>query len=451
MATKLFLSDISLNGNQLKSVIAEQINGVASISSPVAGRIVYDTADSKFKYYNGTAWIAGAEYSAATLAADDAQSKTYQIYDSTSGNTFQFRAIAVSGKLTISSTSGVITIDLASTAFDTEIANAIDAALASGGDIEQAIAAAKAELIGQGTDEASANTINGAKKYANDAADAVEAKLPIVAQGTGGISVVPTTDQSTGRITYTVSADASIFEFKGSVATRSALPASGQEVGNTYLVQDENILYAWDGSNWIGLGHVDSVTDVDTTASAGIQLTKSSSVVGLNVTPGSIAAGDTSVVTGGAVKSAIDTAVSDVESYADAIKVNGQSQSNQEITIDGSDIELTGYTKGSDTSAIAATDSVNEAIAKLENKVEAATASGVTQYKTTIAAATTSPQSISAATHGCGKYPMVQCYVGGSLVETQIDVNASGNVTISWNGSLSGDMLVVIVGISSLA
>ena len=48
------------------------------------------------------------------------------------------------------------------------------------------------------------------------------------------------------------------------------------------------------------------------------------------------------------------------------------------ITLDGSDIALTGYTEASAASAIAATDTVNEAIGKLEYKIDNATTGTVT-------------------------------------------------------------------------
>ena len=68
----------------------------------------------------------------------------------------------------------------------------------------------------------------------------------------------------------------------------------------------------------------------------------------------------------------------------DVISVNGvQSKTPAtgdvvaSVTIDGDDVELTGYTKPASTSAIAATDTVNEAIGKLEKAVENAVAGGV--------------------------------------------------------------------------
>lgn len=49
-------------------------------------------------------------------------------------------------------------------------------------------------------------------------------------------------------------------------------------------------------------------------------------------------------------------------------KVNDKALSGN-VTLNGADIALTGYSKGSDKTAVAATDTVNAAIAKLENKI----------------------------------------------------------------------------------
>lgn len=77
------------------------------------------------------------------------------------------------------------------------------------------------------------------------------------------------------------------------------------------------------------------------------------------------------------VQDAIDEVLETVQGYT----VNGEEFGEEgEITLAGSDIELTGYTKGSDTSAVAAGDSVNEAIAKLENRIVAAASGGVQSF-----------------------------------------------------------------------
>ena len=48
-----------------------------------------------------------------------------------------------------------------------------------------------------------------------------------------------------------------------------------------------------------------------------------------------------------------DAAEAAAKAYADAITVNGQSQTSQAITIDGGDIDLTGYAKASAKAAVA--------------------------------------------------------------------------------------------------
>ena len=59
------------------------------------------------------------------------------------------------------------------------------------------------------------------------------------------------------------------------------------------------------------------------------------------------------------------------KAYADDITVNGQSQVNQAITLDGADIELgDGYSKANAKAAVATTDSVNSAVGKLEYRLD---------------------------------------------------------------------------------
>lgn len=81
----------------------------------------------------------------------------------------------------------------------------------------------------------------------------------------------------------------------------------------------------------------------------------------------------------------VAAALNDLDSTkVDVISVNGvQSKTPAtgdvvaSVTIDGGDVDLTGYTKPASTSAIAATDSVNDAIGKLEKAIENAVAGGL--------------------------------------------------------------------------
>ena len=49
---------------------------------------------------------------------------------------------------------------------------------------------------------------------------------------------------------------ASVFNYKGTKATASALPSSGNTVGDVWAVTGEgNELYAWNGTSWDDLGN----------------------------------------------------------------------------------------------------------------------------------------------------------------------------------------------------
>lgn len=47
---------------------------------------------------------------------------------------------------------------------------------------------------------------------------------------------------------------ASVYKYRGSVATVDALPSSDQTVGDVYNVEADGMNYAWDGSSWDALG-----------------------------------------------------------------------------------------------------------------------------------------------------------------------------------------------------
>lgn len=96
------------------------------------------------------------------------------------------------------------------------------------------------------------------------------------------------------------------------------------------------------------------------------------------------------------VQAAIDAASGDVKSKLDELSgktvtgvemtggtaaIAAGDNGTKKITIntDGSQIKATGYAKGTDASAIAATDSINTALAKLENQVDAAKAAATTK------------------------------------------------------------------------
>ena len=146
---------------------------------------------------------------------------------------------------------------------------------------------------------------------ASTAAAGVVAKLPVVTNGSG-ITVTPTTDGN-GKTTYTISTSAEVFHYKGNKTALSELPSTGNTTGDVWSVGPANAvgstLYAWDGDEWINIGGANGITGVDTTASSGVALAKNTNgTVKVNVTPGSVSSGNDSVVTGGAVYTAIAAA-----------------------------------------------------------------------------------------------------------------------------------------------
>lgn len=70
--------------------------------------------------------------------------------------------------------------------------------------------------------------------------------------------------------TYALKTDiTNMYKYKGSVATISALPASGNTTGDVYNVESSGMNYAWDGTAWDALGEIFTITfisnsDIDT-------------------------------------------------------------------------------------------------------------------------------------------------------------------------------------------
>lgn len=61
--------------------------------------------------------------------------------------------------------------------------------------------------------------------------------------------------QTASEVSAAISAAvSSAYRYKGSVATQSALPASGNTVGDVYDVQDSGMNFAWNGTAWDALG-----------------------------------------------------------------------------------------------------------------------------------------------------------------------------------------------------
>lgn len=63
--------------------------------------------------------------------------------------------------------------------------------------------------------------------------------------------------------TYALKTDlTALYKYKGSVSTVSALPSTGQTIGDVYNVEANGKNYAWNGSEWDDLGGEFSITTI---------------------------------------------------------------------------------------------------------------------------------------------------------------------------------------------
>lgn len=86
---------------------------------------------------------------------------------------------------------------------------------------------------------------------------------------TGTVTVQePTAANNPATKQYVDSAVSSVLKYKGTVANESALPQSGQAVGDVWTTQNSNKEFAWDGTKWIELGPTIDLSGYLTTESA---------------------------------------------------------------------------------------------------------------------------------------------------------------------------------------
>lgn len=132
-------------------------------------------------------------------------------------------------------------------------------------------------------------------------------------------------------------------------------------------------------------------------------------------------------------------------------QINGNALTGN-VTLDGSDIALTGYTKASTESGILASDSINTAIGKLEKGIEAAKASGVTEFGGQTGAITvdTTASAAKSVKFTIGSDKKLTAVVNGVAVPSDITTaisNLDSNITAT---AASGDTVYAITGITEV-
>lgn len=460
MAEKLFLVDLNLNGNQLKGVVVEKLE--TAPSSPVEGQIYYNTTTKKFMYYNGTSWIAGSEYAAQSMAADDTETNQYAIYDSTTGSTFKFRAIkAASGKIKLSMSEGVISIDAAITKSNVGLGNVDNTS-----DANKPVSSAQATAIAD------------AKKAGTDAQDAVDALSETVNDPTTGLAATKAiadknkTDISTLNGTGEGSVSKSISDAIDSLALGTASKAdTGIAEGNVPVLGangklNENVIPSLAIMDTkvvathaemleltdVQKGDICIVTDESKTYILAQEPAseddnwKQILTPAADVTKAYVDAQDAATIA--TIKgTGLDDAYNTLAKIEAIIKANKTAADKTQTdltaltgrvqTAEGEIDTLQGYV---------GTDATNG----LGKKIADNTAAIGTKTNKYVASATTGQSlSIPATTHKCGTTPIVQAYYKGSLAVIAVAVAENGDITASWNVALSDSdtIKIIVIGI----
>jgi X-X-X-Leu-X-X-Gly heptad repeat protein len=131
---------------------------------------------------------------------------------------------------------------------------------------ENATLTGTATLNGQNV--ATVNQIPDVSHFVTDTT--IQGYAPLTgAAFTGAVTVQePTTANNPATKQYVDSAISSVYKYRGSVASQSALPSSNQTIGDVYNVEDTGDNFAWDGTQWDKLAGTVDLSNYVTTATA---------------------------------------------------------------------------------------------------------------------------------------------------------------------------------------
>ena len=212
MAEKNVLIDLNLNNNEIQNVVLQNL---AAEPTGKEGKIYYDSASGVKapKFYDGTAWKQLAKkdelpvVNNATLTIQKNGSNV-QTFTANASSNKTANIIVPTKTSDITNDSGFITKEVSDLTNYTKTSDL--PSVATSGNF--------ADLQNKPT------TIAG---Y--------------------GITDAYTKTEIDNKV-------ASVYKYKGSVATYAALPSTGQVVGDVYNVEENGANYAWDGSTWDKLG-----------------------------------------------------------------------------------------------------------------------------------------------------------------------------------------------------
>lgn len=204
---KTFLVSINLNGNELQNAVIQPL--AAAPSNPKYGQIYLNSTDNLIYFWNGTAWS------------------------------------AVGAVLSVNGKTGVVTIGKS------------DVGL---GNVDNTSDATKKTNFTGSIADGNTGFVTGDAAY-----DALALKLSLsggtmtgnIAMGGNSITglATPTNDGDAATKKFvddSVAALGAVFTFKGTKATTSQLPLSGNKQGDVWLVSADNSEYVWTSSSATG-------------------------------------------------------------------------------------------------------------------------------------------------------------------------------------------------------
>lgn len=221
--------------------------------------------------------LAGNVSIAGDLTVEGAINATINGTTSSATKLATARTIALSGAVTGTATSfdGSKNITIPTTAVDGSkvtgtVANATNAARATADSDGNTITTTYVPVSQYNVDKSTFATTSSVN-------DALSDYMPLSGGSFSGPITVqnPTSGSNPATKQYVDSAVASVYKYKGNVASQSALPSSGNTVGDVWNVQDTGNNYAWTGTEWDSLaGAVDLSGYLTQSTAASTYLTK---------------------------------------------------------------------------------------------------------------------------------------------------------------------------------
>ena len=402
-------------------------------TSPVTGAIWFNTSDKTIQIYTGTAWekYAGNLNNATwanntlTITKHDGSSIVLDFSDMASATVMgkMFTAVGLNADGTFKKNAtnyggSATSIGGEISAIDTKLKSVSD--LVGTTSVATQISDAKTELIGNIADGANGNTIGGAKAFANAAASAAEGHaneytdekveaLSGTVSSTAGEKVVVSVKQTNGKVdavTVTLDDIASASELADVKKTAEAAQTAG-EVSAAISTEINKLNSDKTGESTdkhVKVQVVESsgkltgvtVTTADIASAATLKTVKDqvdAFFAGADISETANKYKDTLKELQTYINEDAAAAVTMTESIAanksDIVKLAGAKVNNKTfartqigtdgatnlivsgVILDGADVKITGYTKGT-AAELAATDTINSALGKLEAKADKA-------------------------------------------------------------------------------